>query len=94
MVVHKCNQIETIKEMQKGITESEKRDILQAEQILTMNQKIDNVDKKLDEWLKMLSDKIDSLENKFVLRVEFRVAMTVLIAISTILWILWYFMWK
>ena len=36
MVVHKCNQTETIKEMQRGINEAEKRDVLQSEQILNM----------------------------------------------------------
>jgi hypothetical protein len=40
MAGHKCNQEGTIKEMQRSITDSEKRDILQSEQILTMQKDI------------------------------------------------------
>jgi len=56
----------------------------------------DNVkllDVKVAEWFKDIIDKIENLENKFVLRIEFRVAMTILVAISTILWVVYYFIW-
>jgi hypothetical protein len=36
MAGHSCNQTETIREMQRGINEAEKRDVLQSEQILNM----------------------------------------------------------
>lgn len=51
-------------------------------------------------WLQMtknhqsIIDKFDALETKFVLRSEFKVAITIITAIATIIWILSYFLDK
>jgi hypothetical protein len=73
-----CIQENNIKEIQKSVYDSEKRDILQSEQILTMQEKINKMDTKMDtnhkeikELIAMMSLKIDSkLENKADKRTE------------------------
>ena len=54
-------------------------------EISEIKENVKTLDTKVDVGFKAIADKIDNLENKFVLRVEFRVAMTILVAISTIL---------
>ena len=78
MVEHVCSQSDriitlelTTKNVMKEISE--------------VKENVKNLDVKVDDGFKAIADKIDLLENKFVLRVEFRVAMTILVAISTIL---------
>jgi hypothetical protein len=57
-----CVQENNIKEIQKSVYDSEKRDILQSEQILTMQEKINKIDTKIDTNHKEIKELIEMAE--------------------------------
>lgn len=84
MGVHNCNQSDRIITL-----ELTTKNVM--EEISELKTNVKTLDTKVDMGFKAIADKIDNLENKFVLRIEFRVAMTILWAISVILWVIGYF---
>jgi len=51
-----CLQEQNIKEIQKDVQLSKERDILQTEQILNMNNKLDDLKKTMENFIKEIKD--------------------------------------
>ena len=69
--------------------ESERIVVLETNQN-NMTEKLNKMDSKID----MILDKFEQLEGKFVLRSEFKIAISVISALAVIIWVISYFIDK
>ena len=70
MMVHKCTQEQKITDLQKAFNESDKRDVLQTEQIIMLKEWIEKIDKKVDKIDTKIDAFICSADIKYVNKQE------------------------
>jgi hypothetical protein len=81
MIAHKCTQAQNIKEIQKDVQISRERDVLQTEQILTMQKDV----KEIKETLVDIKTTLNNLDNRYPTRREVQAIAAALGLFATVL---------
>lgn len=97
-MIHKCTQEWNIKEIQKQLNESEKKNVLQSEQILNMQSDVKDtkewmklLDKKMQEWFTEIKNMLSWLDERYPTRREFKAVSLVIGLFATLIWIVSFF---
>lgn len=81
MVIHKCTQEPRLTKLET---------VLDLTNKMAM-EKFDNMEKKIDNNHNEIKEMLKSWEDKFVLRSEFKVAVSVVSALAVVIWFISYF---
>jgi len=98
MVEHKCTKDKIIDSIVKAQIESDKKDVLQSEQILNMQSDVRDtkewmklLDKKMQEWFTEIKNMLSWLDERYPTRREFKAVSLVIGLFATLIWIISFF---